>query len=50
MRMDILEIVIKTVITTLDFSLVYFALKDADNKVKKPIILFILLNLMGVWI
>lgn len=50
--MSIAQIVIKTIITTIDLFVGFVAIStiDADYKTKKTITLFILLNLAGVWV
>ena len=49
--MNLLQIVCKTVITTIDFILVLGLLKtDSSKNVVKPFLVFILFNLAGVWI
>jgi hypothetical protein len=49
--MSILQIVVKTVITTLDLIIVLGAFKsEVEDKGKKALFVMTLINLTGVWI
>ena len=48
--MSIIQIVLKTVITTIDLCLLLAAIKVESSKGIKPLLVFVFINLMGVWI
>ena len=49
--MSILQIVVKTVITTADVGLVLLSVKaDVEDESKKALLILALMNLVGVWI
>ena len=50
--MNIVEIVVKTIITTVDVLLTIAVMKtpETDNKMLKAFLVLIIMNLMGVWI
>lgn len=48
--MSIIQIVAKTVITTVDLCLLLAAFKVESSKSIRPLLVFVLINLMGVWI
>ncbi len=50
--MNIVQIIVKTVVTTVDLLIAYAVLngKEATDGMKKAFIVFALLNLTGVWL
>lgn len=52
MRMDLVQIVTRTVVTTIDLFVASVAFMDGRNNssTKKILALFIVANLVGVWI
>lgn len=48
--MDTLQIIVKTVVTTLDVIIILSAIKDGESSMQKAALIFIAINCVGVWI